>query len=198
MSQTERRNVTQRERLRQILDELLSEGRAGRNSRGEARRMELWKELDQELQRLAIDIRRGAATFARNDAADVVQTVLAKLQSPSTQRLVRAAGSPEGYVIVMLRNAARDVDRHNLRRAAIAQKIEDLTSSTAAAHNPTTALDSKIAIRQALSSLHEVDRLLLLMRLDGMSITDAARRVGLSYSAAAVRIFRAIRNLKGK
>jgi hypothetical protein len=51
----------------------------------------------------------------RDEMDDVIQETLLKLRSVETMRRLRAAGSPAGYVTVMLRNAVTDRLRKRFR-----------------------------------------------------------------------------------
>jgi len=55
------------------------------------------------------------------------------------------------------------------------------------------ASDARVDFKELLSRIDERDRQLVIWRfVDDLSIAAIARRVGVSYSAAAVRIFRAL------
>lgn len=51
----------------------------------------------------------------RDEVDDLIQDALLKLQSVHTIERIKAAGSPAGYVAVMLRNAATDLLRQRQR-----------------------------------------------------------------------------------
>lgn len=134
----------------------------------------------------------------REDMDDVVQEMLLKLQSLETMRRLRLAGSPAGYVAVMMRNVVTDRLRKRFREQ---DRMEEFLENVAlqprvfAEELPT---DEKTArLRKALKNLNPADRELLQMRFwRNMEIGRIAKTMGLSYSAAAVRLFRILHRLR--
>lgn len=132
------------------------------------------------------------------DVEDLVQSVLLKLQSSVTMSRLRAARSVEGYIFVMLRNAANDLVRR--------RQVERLRFSSLQEHRPTEPLtdpqyaqdtENATLLAGALALLSEEDRELLRMRFwRNLSIAEIAAETGLSYSATAVRLFRLLHRLR--
>lgn len=145
-----------------------------------------WADLRRHLRRMA------RLLAAPDDADDVVQTVLLKLQSPEALQRMRASRSPEGYATVMVRNAAIDAVR---RRATAVAKDEPPVFEGADEALDTQA--QRAAVVDMLDSLAASDRLLLRLRFwEDLSIADIARRLGMPYSTVAVRLFRLLRRLR--
>lgn len=143
-----------------------------------------------------------ALAFTRDlqqaDVEDLIQRVLIKLQSPETMRKIRAAGSPGGYIFVMLRNAANDLMRQRqfeefYFRSLGEKRINE--PSTKPKYAEETEQTSVLA--EALKTLTEDERELLRMRFwRTMTIQEIATEKGLSYSAMAVRFFRITHRLR--
>ena len=105
------------------------------------------------------------------DIQDLVHDVLLKLQSIDAMRRIRAAHSVEGYLFVVLRNAANDVIRR--RKSA------------------------KLVQGDILGSLEEADLQLFQMRFSqNMSIADIAIHTDTSYSIVAAKLFRMLYRLR--
>jgi len=147
-----------------------------------------WEDLRRRLRHMA------RLLAAQDDADDVVQTVLLKLQSPDALRRMRAARSPEGYAVVMVRNAAVDAIRRRATAAVIAEPV--------VVEWPDEALDrqeQQAAVAEVVDALGESDRLLLTLRFwEDLSIAEIARRLGMPYSTIAVRLFRLLRRLRNQ
>lgn len=146
--------------------------------------------------------RRGRLLMARlnlNPAEmdDAVQEVLLKLQSIATMQRVRAAGSPEGYLVVMIRNAAMDrIRRRTIERDLLIDMEEDEIASI----DPETAAppsNETLRLKRVLGSLNDDERELLHMRFwRNMSFEAIAAAIQISYSAAAVRMFRLLKRIE--
>ena len=65
------------------------------------------------------------ATLRVTPTDDVVQETMLKLQSPRTMQRLRAAGSPAGYVMVMMKNAFTDLARRRLREIQVEAPFEE-------------------------------------------------------------------------
>ena len=132
------------------------------------------------------------------DVQDLVQNVLLKLQSLETMRRLHAARSVEGYLFVMLRNAANDLVRRRQLERVIFKSLEDsVPEEQAVQHAYISSAADVSAVGEALKSLHSEERRLLEMRFwRNMSIADIARAIGATYSATAVRLFRTLYKLR--
>jgi len=126
---------------------------------------------------------------------DLVQDALVKLQSLRTLQRLKAAGSPAGYVAVMLRNAAMDLLRKRQRGVEVT-----LSDELAAPHTQEAELmapERSEQLRRALLSLSPEERNVLRMRFwRGLSIALIAEASDATYSATAVRLFRILRKLR--
>jgi RNA polymerase sigma factor (sigma-70 family) len=131
------------------------------------------------------------------DADDLAQDILLRLLSVSTLRRVRASRSPEGYVVVMIRNRIRDEFRRGWWKP---ESNQDLSTWSAEPWNDggdELTLDQRIALERFLSELSEDEWELIRLRFwEDRSISDLARAIGTTYSAASVRLFRLLKKLR--
>ena len=132
------------------------------------------------------------------DVQDLVQNVLLKLQSLDTMRRLHAARSVEGYLFVMLRNAANDLVRRRQIERVIFRSLEDtVPEEQAVEHASVQPAENASVLGDALESLPAEERRLLEMRFwRNMSIADIARETGATYSNTAVRLFRILYKLR--
>lgn len=135
------------------------------------------------------------------DVADLVQNVFVKLQSTKTMRRLRAARSPEGYIFVMLRNAANDLVRRRQLEKALFSPIGMDGLAGEPSSEPEYVLQTEKAsiLAKALGSLTEEEKGLLRMRFwRDMSIGEIADETATSYSATAVKLFRILHRLRDR
>jgi len=132
------------------------------------------------------------------DVQDLVQNVLLKLQSLETMRRLHAARSVEGYLFVMLRNAANDLVRRRQIERVIFRSLEDtVPEEQVVEHASVQTAENASVLGDALESLHAEERKLLEMRFwRNMSIADIARETEATYSNTAVRLFRILYKLR--
>jgi RNA polymerase sigma factor (sigma-70 family) len=183
---------------------------------------EAWKEL---LPRLVMDLSAGESTRFRGDddawaaaerllraaarllhaklrvtpedTDDVVQETMLKLQSQRTLQRLRAAGSPAGYVMVMMRNAFTDLARRRLHEVQTETPIEETIAAELSEEVEAQRAEDIERMKAALRSLRPEDRYLLRMRFwKNMSVDEISHFIGISYSATAVRFFRIFSRLR--
>jgi RNA polymerase sigma factor (sigma-70 family) len=131
------------------------------------------------------------------DTDDVVQETMLKLQSPRTMQRVRAAGSPAGYVMVMMRNAFADLARRRLREVQAEAPFEETIAAELSEEVEAQKAEDIERMKAALRSLRPEDRYLLRMRFwKNMRIDEISDLMGVSYSATAVRLFRILSRLR--
>jgi len=160
---------------------------------------EAWDTVTQFLSFRARALTFSFSTLQTADVQDLVQNVLLKLQSMETMRRLHAARSVEGYVFVMLRNAATDLVRRRQLERVIFRSLEEAVPDEEQAVQHASAQNTEDAsvLGDALESLHAEERKLLEMRFwRNMSIADIARETGVTYSATAVRLFRILYKLR--
>lgn len=151
-----------------------------------------WSELLDRARRTAAVLlsRYGVWTI---DADDVAQDVVMRLYSAPALRRLRASGSVDGYLFVMIRNRVFDEIRRNRvrwRESAEGEYAEDSGDGD-------LSLDQRIALEEVLDELSPDEHTLIRLRFwEDRSIGDIAAELGLSYSAASVRIFRLLRKLR--
>jgi RNA polymerase sigma-70 factor (ECF subfamily) len=142
---------------------------------------------------------RAYSTLAQEGIDDIVQDVLLKLQSLQTLQRLRIAGSPAGYIAVMLRNAATDVVRRRQRGLVLEVPLTEDYPAHEGSDVDLVTPERAARLREALLSLKPEERNLLRMRFwRGFSIGQIAEKSGTTYSASAVRLFRILRKLREK
>ena len=110
---------------------------------------------------------------------------------------LKLSGSPAGYVVVMMRNAATDLIRRQQRGREVEIDLVDELHLTDTADVQVVSSDRSERLQKALLLLHPGERALLQMRFwRGLSIAQIAGELGLSYSATAVRLFRILHRLR--
>jgi RNA polymerase sigma factor (sigma-70 family) len=151
----------------------------------------------ERLLRIAARLLRGTLRVTPEDTDDVVQETMLKLQSPRTMQRLRAAGSPAGYVMVIMRNAFVDLARGRLREVQTVAPFEETIAAELSEDVETQKAEDIGRMKAALRSLRPEDRYLLRMRFwKNMSVAEISDLIGVSYSAAAVRLFRTLRRLR--
>jgi RNA polymerase sigma-70 factor, ECF subfamily len=152
-----------------------------------------WAELSERIRHIAtLFIRRFDAWSV--DADDVAQDVLLRLHSADAIRRLSLAGSPQGYLSVVVRNRVLDELRKNQSRwrgsSAAQQRMDEETGSGVSA-------EERIVLERLLESLSDEERELVRLRFwEGYSIEDIAVHLGVRYSTASVRLFRLMRRLR--
>lgn len=155
-----------------------------------------WLEVSSLIHRYSRALSR-RAQLDTDTADEIAQETLIKLQNLNTIRRLRAAGSPEGYVLVMVRNLVLDTVRRRHRTVLAEVPLsEELISAYEPAEEQRDP-ERMARLRTALASLRPEERELLRMRFwRELSISEIAERIGLNYSAVAVRLFRILKNLR--
>jgi RNA polymerase sigma factor (sigma-70 family) len=158
---------------------------------------EAWEHASQLLRARAPSVLFKYVAYIRpEDVEDVVQNVLVKLQSLNTIRRMKAARSVEGYVSVVLRNAAIDLSRRQRsEREGLREREQDLPIEQIPSHEMTT--EDALGLAEALNYLSDAERSLLENRFwQNMSIREIAAENKKTYSATAVSLFRVLRRLR--
>jgi RNA polymerase sigma factor (sigma-70 family) len=160
-----------------------------------------WSAVEDLLIRQARSSLVKSSIIQPQDVEDVVQQVLMKMQSEEVINRLAASGSPGGYIAMMLRNATVDLLRRRIRERDVFETFDELKPPKV-----TVFVDEEegeevkfhsAELRRALSELSTKERELLQLRFwKSMSIQQIATKLGISYSAAAVRLFRALRRLR--
>lgn len=165
-------------------------------SRGvDARDNASWKPLSDRVSQLA------SAMLLREDvwsldADDLAQEVVLRLLSVATLRRLRASRSPEGYVVVMIRNRIRDEFRIGWSRAG-GEKVSG--GAVSGLPDEELSLEREIALERVLNDLAQDEWELIRLRFwEDRSISDVARSIGTTYSAASVRLFRLLKKLRSR
>jgi RNA polymerase sigma-70 factor (ECF subfamily) len=176
----------------QLIARLESDLQRRRGSRGVAAE-DAWLSLKEFLRSRARVLPRIHPTLQPSDCEDIAQDVTLKLQSLETIRRWKVARSPEGYLVVMLRNAATDLLRRKSREQnwAEPEAVEILPGKSA-------PFELRHLVQEQLLKLSSEERTLINMRFwEGLTIQQVAERLQVSYSAAAVRVFRLLKKIKG-
>jgi RNA polymerase sigma factor (sigma-70 family) len=136
--------------------------------------------------------------FGPAEVDEIAQELLIRLQKPETLRRVEVAGSATGYLVVMARNRLVDEARRRQREVPLEPLLRIEWPSVQEAAAPEDDVRAQ-RLRQALAELRAEDRALLRLRFwRGWSIREIAEKNNLSYTAAAVRLFRILRALREK
>lgn len=158
-----------------------------------------WRAVERWLQHQVSRILSRRTDITAADRDDIVQSILLQLQDSSWVRKLIEFNSVEGYLTQVIRNRATDITRKRKIRQNARRRLEPIDLFI---EDDATDLDNEqlfAALRELLSDLSEADEELLRMRFwAGMTIGEIASRLGIRYSAAAVRIFRILRRLKQK
>jgi RNA polymerase sigma factor (sigma-70 family) len=131
------------------------------------------------------------------DIEDVVQSVLLKIQSLVTIRRLRAARSTEGYIFVMLRNAANDVVRRRQFERGLFSSLDATADEPHEEPFYVKQTEATSVVSTVLESLSASDQELLQMRFwRNLTISEIAEEKRMSYSNVAVRLFRVLHRLR--
>ncbi len=136
--------------------------------------------------------------LTQDDANDIVQDVLIKLQTPGTLERLEVSGSPTGYIAVMVRNGATNLIRDRRRKSAFEEPLpENIAFVFEESDSETGDPKRSVRLREALTHLSPDERTLLRLRFwRGLSIRQISEKTGISYSATAVRLFRILQRLR--
>ena len=148
-----------------------------------------WAELLAFVERVVeVLLRRHGSPLVVN-AGDITQDVLLQLYKPARLRRLRASKSPEGYIVVMVRNRIYDY----LRRDRLRQRSAERPSLPP---EPLPLVDV-LSLHEALRQLSEEEQELIRLRFwERRPFQEIADELGLTYSAAAVRLFRLLKKLR--
>jgi RNA polymerase sigma factor (sigma-70 family) len=188
------------QRLLSWLDllDLLHDWSPGATAVGEQgmRHERAWAEVDRRLRRfIAAKLATGLG-LTREDVEDITQASLLKLQGSTTWRRFRTADSIVGYLLVLVRNQALDVER---RRSVERAALQDLSSELRAdslreSRDATAALER---LRSVMDTLLPAERQLIDLRFwRGMRLDEIADKLGVPYSTVAGRMFRLLHKLQ--
>lgn len=158
---------------------------------------EAWT-LAEQLLRISGNFLRGRASFfTADDMNDIVQETILKLQSVRTMQRLRAAGSPLGYVTVMMRNALLDFARQRRREVALDHPLQENSAPQVSPETEIAEPHEIQRMKEGLRLLRPEDRYLLRLRFwKNMGIKEISQKLGISYSATAVRLFRILSRLR--
>lgn len=153
-----------------------------------------WQEVEGHVRKYARLMARHLRSANSED--ELVQDIMVRLQSPHMLRRMTLAGSPGGYLFVIVKHHAVDLARRRQREHALIGTLLKDPSSVEVPEDTDAAwrLD---ALRQELRRLTPDERNLLRLRFwKGMAIGEIARQQSAPYSRVAVRIFRLLRRLR--
>ncbi len=178
-----------------ILKQSLAKQQEGERS-GDELVEEAWRELSARVHILASKLLPKRTDISPDDIEDVVQEALLKMQRGDIITRLASSNSIAGYVAVMLRNRAIDFVRSKVaRRECLSNEIPEVSYE-----ERVTVDDLRLdRLEEAVSSLNDADRAVLRMKFwDDLSIRSIAADLGVKYSTAAVRLFRAIKRLRAR
>jgi RNA polymerase sigma-70 factor (ECF subfamily) len=158
-----------------------------------------WESLEQVVRALSLNLLSPRWGLNREDVEDAVQQVLLKFQSLDTLRRARSAGNAEGYITVMLKNAAIDIVRRREHERKLFRPLDVDIPQLGESEISSAEEDRQARMREELRTLPSEDRALLRMRFwRNMSIAQIAQETGLTYSATAVRLFRILHRMRAR
>jgi RNA polymerase sigma-70 factor (ECF subfamily) len=152
---------------------------------------DVWHEILQRLRSLAAMNNLGRFGLTVDDTEDLVQNILVSLLRENSERLVsiRAARAPNAYLVRLIRNSAIDFARKRLREPTVTLE----TDKDVAASAPETTFS------ELISDLDESDRKILRLKfVEGLNLSEIARDLGITYSAAGSRVFRLMAILRAR
>jgi RNA polymerase sigma factor (sigma-70 family) len=135
-------------------------------------------------------------------AADLTADVfVAAIESAGTYR--RSRGEPIAWLFGIARNVVADERRRTARRLRVARRLEgrDLVDEEdlAALHARIDAESIARSLYGELDRLSDAERAVFeLVALDGLTVAEAARALGINPVAARVRYYRARRSLRDR
>lgn len=170
--------------------------RRERDPRAQSEDEDGWRLLRERVRGYAEVVLSQSATLRRLDRLDVddvVQEVMLRLQSPDRLARLRVADAPAGYVAALIRNTVRNLTRRILPIAGGPAIVELLPADDRDAPDP----DDLILAASIFERLSPAEQRLVALRFwDDLSVQEIADRLGITYSAAAVRLSRLIRRLR--
>ena len=158
---------------------------------------QVWQETFERISRLSRRVlgRTGADTWPC-DIEDITQQVMLKLQSYRILERLSDVKSVTGYLVVTLRNEARNVARKSSHDKVLYHELGSRQSLKSDLSDDNSLQDG---LKKALASLSEEDRKLLHLKFwEDQSIQEIADSLGIRYSTAAVRLLRLVRKLGEK
>lgn len=163
---------------------------------GEERNSPAWSVIAERVRRLA-SILLSQHDVWTIDPEDLTQDVLLRLYSSSSLRRLRATGSPEGYLVVVIRHRIFDEVRRNRFRWRGSESPVDWNEISFGSSVAEIPIEHRIALEQVLDDLSDDDWELIRLRFwEDRSIKLIANHLGVTYSAASVRLFRLLRKLR--
>lgn len=148
--------------------------------------LEAWSEIRRRIAALVETVRRGLPSLRLEDAEDLVQLTLVRLQERTVLEAVRSARAPQAYLLVIIRNMARD----QLRRVSRETVLTDQWPAPARSGLP-------LDVRRIIESLDPQDQLLLHgVFIEGKTFAEIAAEIGLPYSTVAKRVFRLVAQVR--
>ena len=147
-----------------------------------------WAEIRRRLASLTAIVRHSVPALTTEDADDIVQSIVIRLDDARFQAAVREATSTYAYLVRVVRNTAFDVLRQRSRFVALEQH-----------RGVETIPEAGIIVGGLVATLPASDRELLRKRYwEKMTISELAAESGLPYSTVAKRLFRIVESLRNR
>lgn len=183
--------------LLRLLDRDLTNRHQGEKSTLEASKA--WQEVGRRVHLYARAITRTRAGLNDQDSEDLAAGVMLQLQDQRLVRRMIRVGVPAGYLHAILRNAAGDLwKRRRFQQSPLEEaRVMDLPQQATDAGSARMAL--VLSLRAEMALLSEDERQLLLLRFERrLKLREIAAELDIGFSAAAVRLHRLIKKLKGR
>lgn len=133
-------------------------------------------------------------------AEDLVQEALVRAWRHHDE-LTDDRGSVKGWLFAVVRNLAYDRARHLARRPAEVETDPlvhgNISGAAAGSNDPAQGVVDTMVVRQALATLSDEHReVLRLLQFDGLSVAEAAERLGVPPGTVKSRTYYAMRMLR--
>ena len=185
----------------------IAQSELGRRTRGvgqqrQGREAKTWQDDDEAWKELARRIRLIAEAVVvrrfrlEESAEDIVQEVLLRMQGAAWLERLASMDSPGAYLAVVVRHAALSVLRRQESRRAAGERFG--RDEAFRANDLTIGPSQELLqlLERELNNLPLAEQDLLRLRFwQQLSTGQIAARLRISYSAAAVRVFRLLRKL---
>lgn len=147
-----------------------------------------WQYIIGEVDSISVQVLAEYPQMVHISAEDVRQSILLKLQDPEVRLKLFRSTTPHGYLARMVQNHAIDL----LRRSRVERKVFHEFLRQRLKRRKSSVPNERVQKLQGqLARLNNEERQLVEMRFgQSLSIEEIAEHLGITYSAAAVRLHR--------
>jgi RNA polymerase sigma-70 factor, ECF subfamily len=134
----------------------------------------------------------------RDLAEDASQDVFLRIARYRPFADLRDPAAFKAYLRIVARNVCRDYLRWSRREESGEQRLEDQSDLFGADGNATAVQEVDEILKDLTRDLSDVEQRLVRMLIDGYGLGDIAQSLGLTYSAAGVRVHRLRNKLRNR